>query len=86
MVKYLQTIKEEEEHDGDANQFDMMMMSPAPGGGLSPDKRRTSSKKAGRTGGSFIGGSFIGGEEPAAAPESEDQKAEREKKEFKDSF
>ena len=62
-----------------------MMMSPAPGGGMSPDKRRTSSKKA-RTGGSFIGGSFIGGEEPAAAPETEDQKAEREKKEFKDSF
>jgi hypothetical protein len=61
----------------------MMNMSPAPGGGeFSPDKRRLSKKK----GGSFIGGSFIGGDGPAAAPETEEQKAEREKKEMQESF
>ena len=67
MVKYLQTIKEEEEHDGESKDFDMMM--------ISPEKRRTSSKKVSRTGGSFIGGSFIGGgDEPPSAPETEEQK------------
>jgi|TARA_B110000285_G_scaffold110815_1_gene125805 hypothetical protein len=73
MVKYLQTIKEEEEHDveGKENTFEMMNMSPAPGGGeFSPDKRK-SLKKRGQ-GGSFIGGSFIGGDGPAAAPETEE--------------
>ena len=86
MVKYLQTIKEEEEHDAEnSNAFEMMMMSPAPGSAISPDKKRNSQKKI-RGGGSFIGGSFIGGDEPPAAPETEEQKLEREKKEFQDSF
>lgn len=62
------------------------MMSPAPGSAISPEKKRTNSQKKIRAGGSFIGGSFIGGDEPPAAPETEEQKAEREKKEFQDSF
>ena len=56
MVKYLQTIKEEEEHENEMSQnYEQMMqlgMSPM----NSPDKNmRRGTKK-----GSFIGGSFIG--------------------------
>lgn len=48
----------------------------------SPDKnlRRGSNKK------SFIGGSFIGQNFADQVPETEDQKREREKKEFMESF
>ena len=73
-VKYLQTIKEEEEHDveGKENTFEMMNMSPGLGNDFSPDKRNKGSMKKMRQGGSFIGGSFIGGEGAAAAPETEE--------------
>lgn len=88
MVKYLQTIKEEEEHDMEGNNYSMELinMSPAPGmgGPVSPDKRRKQSFIGGPR--SFIGGSFIGEELAPAPPETEQQKAEREKKEFMDSF
>ena len=54
-------------------------MSPA-----SPDKSRRSMMQGrnSATKGSFIGGNF----EAPAAPETEEQKAEREKKEFLESF
>ena len=67
-MKYLQTIKEEEEHDMEGNNYSMELinMSPAPGmGGVSPDKMRKKSFIGGPR--SFIGGSFIG-EELAPAP------------------
>ena len=48
---------------------------------ISPDKK----KKQSAIKGSFISGSFIG-DEPAIAPETEEQKIEREKKEFINSF
>ena len=48
---------------------------------LSPDKK----KKQSAIKGSFISGSFIG-DEPAIAPETEEQRIEREKKELMNSF
>ena len=53
MLKHLQTIKEEEEHEQEGRaMFDQMQNS------ISPDKRRGSSQHKHR--GSVIGGSFIG--------------------------
>ena len=78
MVKYLQTIQEEEEHDQEGNHnYDLMRMV-SPGG--SPGVKRKSQRG--------IRGSFIGDNlaETAPAPETEEQKAEREKKEVKDNF
>ena len=87
-MKHLQTIKEEQDHDADGanNAFDMLQMSPAPFG-ASPDKRRQS-RKSGTNSirGSFIGGSVIGEEFAPQAPETEQQRAEREKKELMESF
>jgi hypothetical protein len=70
MMKHLQTIKEEEDHDVDGANYsnEMLMMSPTPFGN-SPDKRRKSGKTSVR--GSIIGGSFIGEEMAPMAPETE---------------
>ena len=48
---------------------------------LSPEKK----KKQSAIKGSFLSGSFIG-DEPANAPETEEQRIERENKEFMNSF
>mmetsp|Transcript_2586 Transcript_2586/g.4338 ORF Transcript_2586/g.4338 Transcript_2586/m.4338 type:complete len:213 (+) Transcript_2586:321-959(+) len=84
MMKQMQSIREEEEHDNIANSFSYDMASPIQKSGsfLSPSK--TQRKARGSQG---MKGSFIGGEEAAPnAPETEEQKAAREKKEMKDSF
>ena len=70
--------------EGNNYSMEMINMSPAPGmGGISPDKRKKSFIGGPR---SFIGGSFIGEELAPAPVETEQQKAEREKKEFMESF
>jgi len=69
MMKYLQTIKEEEEHDneGVVNTMEMLNLSPAPAGSFtSPLKKNWSLK------GSEHKKSFVIGEEQAPAPETED--------------
>lgn len=86
MLKHLQTIKEEQEHDeeGQQNAADMAgnpMYSPF--SGRSPDLRRQAGKKSVR--GSFINGSFVADEAPPV-PETEEEKAKREKKELMESF
>lgn len=86
MLKHLQTIKEEQEHDeeGQQNAADMAgnpLYSPF--AGRSPDLRRGTGKKSVR--GSFIGGSFVAEEAPPV-PETEEEKAKREKKELMESF
>jgi dynein intermediate chain len=88
MMKHLKTIREEEDHDADGaiNSFDMLQMSPSPFGG-SPDLRIKTKKQGGPSvRGSFIGGSVIGDEYAPQAPETEQQKAGREKKELMEQF
>ena len=52
---------------------------------FSPEKLKKSQSRTSAVKGSFINGSFIG-DEPAFAPETEEQRIEREKKEFMSSF
>lgn len=88
MIKHLQTIKEEQEHDeeGQQNMVDMgnnPMYSPFQG--TSPDPLRRKRGGKGSVKGSFIGGSFVADEAPPL-PETEEEKAKREKKELMESF
>ena len=72
MMKYLQTIKEEEDHDVEGATYtnEMMQMSPMPLALGSPDKRRSTKKSgAGSIRGSFIGG--MGDDVAPQAPETE---------------
>jgi hypothetical protein len=57
----------------------------SPFSGSSPDHLRRKRGGKGSVKGSFIGGSFIGEDAPAI-PETEEEKAKREKKELMESF
>ena len=87
MLKHLQTIKEEQEHDEESQQNAADMAGNpmySPFSGRSPDHlRRQAGKKSVR--GSFINGSFVADEAPPV-PETEEEKAKREKKELMESF
>ena len=86
MLKHLQTIKEEQEHDEESLQNAADMAGNplySPFSGRSPDIRRRTGQKSAR--GSFIGGSFIADEAPPV-PETEEERAKREKKELMESF
>lgn len=57
----------------------------SPFSGSSPDHLRKKTRGKGSVKGSFIGGSFIEGDAPPI-PETEEEKAKREKKELMESF
>jgi hypothetical protein len=87
MVKYLQTIKEEEEHDQEAAVFTMEMaaLGMTPGSHHSPSKYKK--REAASVKNSFIGGSFIGGDIGIGIQsETESQRRDREKKELQEGF
>ena len=80
MLKHLQTIKEEEDHEQEGRDMFAEMQKNSI---VSPDKRRGSSIKQQHRG-SFLKGSFIGYEDVPV--ETEEQRHEREAKELADKF
>ena len=78
MLKTLQTIKEEEEHDNEAMVYTMEMQAL---GLSSPSKRKRGTMRSSGRGSSFIETDMV-----PIQIETEEQRAEREKQEFKKSF
>lgn len=81
MLKHLQTIKEEEDHEQEGRDMFAEMQKNSM---VSPDKRRGSSIKQQQHRGSFLKGSFIGFEDVPV--ETEEMRREREAKELAEKF